>query len=119
LPIQECPRYLFTEKDKKVVEEIMIHGMPLGAMKHFPYEIHELDISSGDTFLPMSDGLPELKSTNSEHYGYERVRQEFMISAERSPSERAEYLENSASEWSNGTEPDDDVKFVVLKGKMR
>jgi len=101
----------------KVVEEIMIHGMPLGAMKRFPYDIHELDISSGDTILLLSDGLPELKTKANEHYGYERVKQEFMISAERSPGEIVEYLEHSASEWSNGTEPDDDLTLVVIKAR--
>jgi hypothetical protein len=37
-----------------------------------------------------------------------------MISAERSPSEIVEYLRNSASEWSNGTEPEDDVTFAAI-----
>ena len=111
------PLFIYRE-GSKVVEEIMIHGMPLGAMKRFPYDIRELDISSGDTILLLSDGLPELRNRNNEQYGYERVKQEFMISADKSPGEIVEYLKNSALEWSNGTEPDDDVTFVVIKEKM-
>lgn len=110
------PLFVYRE-GSKAVEEIMTPGMPLGAMKRFPYDIHELDMSPGDTILLLSDGLPELKATNNEQYGYERVNQEFMISGGRSPSEIVEYLKHSASEWSSGTEPDDDLTFVVIKAK--
>ena len=110
------PLFVYRE-GSKVVEEVMIPGMPLGAMKRFPYDTHELGMSAGDAILLLSDGLPELKTTTNEQYGYERVKQEFLISAERSPSEIVEYLKHSASEWSSGTEPDDDMTFVVIKAK--
>jgi hypothetical protein len=110
------PLFVYRE-GSKVVEEVMIPGMPLGAMKRFPYDTHELGMSTGDTILLLSDGLPELKTTTDEQYGYERVKQEFLISAERSPREIVEYLKHSASEWSSGTEPDDDMTFVVIKAK--
>jgi hypothetical protein len=99
------------------VEETMLHGMPLGAMKSFPYEIKETEISSGDTILLMSDGLPELKNEKNEQYDYARVKEEFKSAAEKSPNEIVEYMKSSASKWSNGIEPDDDVTFVVIKIK--
>jgi phosphoserine phosphatase RsbU/P len=110
------PLFVYRE-GSQVVEEVMIPGMPLGAMKRFPYDTHELDMSTGDTILLLSDGLPELKTATDEQYGYERVKQEFLISAGGSPSEIVEYLKRSASEWSSGTEPDDDMTFVVIKAK--
>ncbi len=110
------PLYIYRRQSKEV-EEIMLNGMPLGAMKNFPYEIKELEISSGDTILLLSDGLPELKNKKNEQYDYERVKQEFKSSAEKEPGEIVEYLNNSASRWSNGIEPDDDVTFVVIKVK--
>ncbi len=108
------PVYLY-KKQSKDVEEIMISGMPLGAMKNFPYEIKELDISSGDTILLLSDGLPELKNSKDEYYGYNRVKGKFKSVAEKCPDEIVEYLKNSAADWVNGVEPDDDVTFVVIK----
>ena len=110
------PLFVYRE-GSKVVEEVMIPGMPLGAMKRFPYDTHKLGMSTGDTILLLSDGLPELKTTTNEQYGYERVKREFLISAARSASEIVEYLKHSASEWSSGTEPDDDMTFVVIKAK--
>jgi hypothetical protein len=110
------PLFVYRE-GSQVVEEVMIPGMPLGAMKRFPYDTHELGMSTGDTILLLSDGLPELKTTTSEQYGYERVKQEFLIAAGGSPGEIVEYLKRSASQWSSGTEPDDDMTFVVIKAK--
>ena len=111
------PPLFIYRKRSYVVEEIMLNGMPLGAIKNFPYEIKETEISAGDTILLLSDGLPELKSENGEQYSYERVKQEFKNSAEKDPDEIVEHLKNSASRWSNGVEPDDDVTFVVIKVK--
>lgn len=109
------PPLFIYRKQSKAVEEIMINGMPLGAMKNFPYEIKETEISSGDTLLLLSDGLPELKNEKNEQYDYERVKQEFKISAEKDPDAIVEHLKTSASKWSNGIELDDDVTFVVIK----
>jgi serine phosphatase RsbU (regulator of sigma subunit) len=111
------PPLFIYRKQSNMVEEIMINGMPLGAMKNFPYEIKELEISSGDTILLLSDGLPELKNLKNEQYSYNKVKEEFRSSAEKSPDEIVEHLKNSASQWSKGTEPDDDVTFVVIKVK--
>jgi serine phosphatase RsbU (regulator of sigma subunit) len=108
------PVYIY-KKQSKDVEEIMINGMPLGAIKDFPYQIREMEISPGDTILLLSDGLPELKNGKDEHYGYDRVKDEFNSVAEKSPDEIVDYLNNSAAEWINGVEPDDDVTFVVIK----
>jgi serine phosphatase RsbU (regulator of sigma subunit) len=111
------PPLFIYRRQLKVVEEIMINGMPLGAMKNFPYEIKELEISSGDTILLLSDGLPELKNEKEEQYGYTKVKDEFKSAAEKHPDEIVEHLKNSASQWMNGIEPDDDVTFVVIKVK--
>ena len=111
------PPLFIYRKQLKVVEEILVNGMPLGAMKNFPYEIKELEISSGDTILLLSDGLPELKNGNNEQYGYLKVKEEFNSAAEKKPDEIVEHLKNSSSEWANGVEPDDDLTFVVIKVK--
>ncbi len=85
------PLYIY-KKQSKDVEEIMISGMPLGAVKDFPYQIKEIEISSGDTILLLSDGLPELKNSKDEHYGYGRVKDEFKSVAEKRPDEIVGYL---------------------------
>ena len=109
------PPLFIYRKHSGSVEEIMINGMPLGAIKDFPYKIREMEISSGDTILLLSDGLPELKNGKDEHYGYNRVKDEFKSVAEKSPDDIVSYFKNSAADWVNGVEPDDDVTFVIIK----
>ena len=111
------PPLFIYRKQSKVIEEILIKGMPLGAIKDFPYEIRETEISSGDAILLLSDGLPELQNEMNEHYGYGRVKEAFEKTAEKESEEIISYFKNESSKWVNGKDPDDDITFVVIKIK--
>ena len=111
------PPLFIYRKNTNEVEEIMLEGMPLGAMKNFPYEIKETEISAGDTLLLLSDGFPELKNETGEQYNYSRVRKSFESAAEKQPEEIISYLKEEGSRWVNDKDPDDDVTFVVIKIK--
>lgn len=110
------PLFIYRKKLNEV-EELILNGMPLGAMKNFPYQTEETEIFPGDVILVLSDGLPELKNEKDEEFGYVKVKAEFLSAAEKTPDDIADHLTNSASNWSIGTEPDDDVTFVVIKIK--
>ena len=111
------PPALIYRNKNKVVEEIFMKGMPLGAMNNFPYKVIENHLDKGDIILLLSDGLPELSNCNNEMYGYDRVKTEFHSVGEKEPEEIVNHLKNSASQWVNGKDPDDDVTFVVIKVK--
>ena len=111
------PPLFIYRKNTNEVEELMLKGMPLGAMKNFPYEIRETEISSGDTLLLLSDGFPELKNETGEQYNYSRVNKSFESVAEKQPEEIINYLKEEGSRWVKDKEPDDDVTFVVIKIK--
>ena len=111
------PPALIYRKKNDALEEILIKGMPLGAMNNFPYDVKESHLEKGDTILLASDGLPELLNGNSEMYGYDRTKSEFHSVGVKEPEEIIEHMKNSASQWVNGNAPDDDVTFVVIKMK--
>jgi len=111
------PPVLIYQKKNQAVEEILVKGMPLGAMHNFPYAVRENHLDKGDTILLLSDGLPELMNDNNEMYGYDRIKTEYQSVGEKEPEEIVNHLKNSASEWANGKDPDDDVTFVVIKVK--
>jgi serine phosphatase RsbU (regulator of sigma subunit) len=104
----------FRNKSHKAVE-FVINNMPLGAMKGTKYQLKEINYEKGDTLLLMSDGYAELKNKSNEQYGYDRVKKEFVSVAKKSSNDIIEHLKTSATEWTNGTEPDDDITFVVIK----
>ena len=50
-------------------------------------------------------------------YGYDKTKTEFHSVGEKEPEEIVDHLKNSASQWVNGKDQDDDVTFVVIKVK--
>ena len=111
------PPALIYRKKNQALEEIFMKGMPLGTMNNFPYAVKESHLEKGDAILLVSDGLPELINNNSEMYGYDRTKTEFNLVGEKEPEEIVEHFKNSASQWVDGKEPDDDITFVVVKVK--
>jgi serine phosphatase RsbU (regulator of sigma subunit)/ligand-binding sensor domain-containing protein len=110
------PALLYRSKTKSV-EEIVLKGMPLGAVQDFPYELRQTEVNAGDTILLMSDGLPELFNKEKEMFGYERVMDIYKNSASKNPEEIIEELKNAGNRWTNDEAPDDDITFVVIKVK--
>ncbi|HKJ81855.1 MAG TPA: SpoIIE family protein phosphatase [Ignavibacteriaceae bacterium] len=104
-------------KDKKEVEEIKQHNMPLGAMKIEKYNAKEIILNKGDVLLLMTDGFPELHNPDDELFGYERVYSSFEKAAEKEPEEIINYLNEEGTRWRKNKELLDDVAFVVVKVK--
>ena len=111
------PSLLYFRNKSQKAGEFVSHNFPLGAMNGNKYSLKEINYESGDVILMMSDGFAELRNEIDEQYGYTRIKEEFRSVASKSTNEIVEHLKNSASEWIKGTEPDDDVTFVIIKVK--
>lgn len=111
------PPLLIYRKATKSAEEVSMVGMPLGAIKNFPYQFKEIDISPGDVLLMLSDGLPELQNDLNEQYGYNRIKSIFINSAENGAEDIIHILKNESLIWLNGKEPDDDISYIAIKFK--
>jgi len=111
------PPALIYRDSKKELEEIMLKGMPLGTTDKFPYELSEITLGAGDTILLSSDGFPELFNEKKEMFGYDRVKETFTEVAGKPSEKIIEHLKDTASNWTGGKAPDDDVTFVVIKVK--
>jgi serine phosphatase RsbU (regulator of sigma subunit) len=111
------PPVYYYNNNSKEIEEILIQGMPLGAMKNFSYKVVEKEIHKGDTILLLSDGLPEQMNSKEEMFDYPRVKNNFCEAIQSTPEEIITKLVNAGDEWMNGTLQADDMTFVVLKIK--
>ena len=109
------PPVYYYNKAKKETEEILIQGMPLGAMRKFSYGIVEKELKSGDTLLLLTDGLPEQMNSKDDMFDYPRVKNYFNQIADSSPEEIINNLVNKADDWMNGTPQADDITFIVIK----
>ena len=111
------PSLIYFRNKSQKAGEFVSNNLPLGGMKGTKYLLKEIRYEKGDTLLLMSDGFAELKNESNEQYGYARIIEEFRSVAYKNSNEIVEHLKNSASQWINGIEPDDDVTFVVIKVK--
>lgn len=111
------PPVYFYNKCKGETEEILIQGMPLGAMRKFSYKMVEKELRSGDTILLLTDGLPEQMNQNDEMFDYPRVKNHFNEIAHNSPEEIINKLINKADYWMAGKQQADDMTFIVIRVK--
>jgi ligand-binding sensor domain-containing protein/serine phosphatase RsbU (regulator of sigma subunit) len=111
------PPIYYHHKDKNEVEEIIIQGMPLGAMRNASYNIMHKELKSGDTILLLTDGLPEQMNEMEEMFDYSRVKKHFNDIVENSPGKIIEKLVEAGDSWMNGRLQDDDITFVVIRVK--
>ncbi len=110
------PVFLYRQNDGSV-EEILLKGMPLGAMKSFPYALHEESLLPGDAVLLLTDGLPEQKDAAGEMFDYARVQSAFAAAGGRPTKEIIGRLVDEAEGWLKGSSPDDDITMLVIKMK--
>ncbi len=110
------PVFIFRKRDG-TVEEVLLKGMPLGAMKNFPYSLHEASLEQGDTLLLITDGLPELKNSAEEMFDYERVQKTFADVATQTPDEIIAHLTKAGESWMGGAVQDDDITLMVVRKK--
>ena len=109
------PPILFFKKGEGTIEEVSISNMPLGSLKDFEYEMIELPVESGDTFLLYTDGLPELQNSKEEMYSYERLLNKFENVVSKTANEIKDELKNSYISWVGDIDPEDDITFIVVK----
>jgi serine phosphatase RsbU (regulator of sigma subunit)/ligand-binding sensor domain-containing protein len=111
------PPVYFYNGQTNDVEEILIQGMPLGAMKKGSYKMVEKELRSGDILLLLTDGLPEQMNNNDEMFDYSRVKSNFKEIAGDTPEVIIEKLVRSGDEWMGDKIQADDITLVVIKVK--
>jgi serine phosphatase RsbU (regulator of sigma subunit) len=111
------PPIYYHHKKNNRTEEIIIRGMPLGAMQSSSYKIVEKELNGNDTILLLTDGLPEQMNSNKVIFDYSRVLKYFDEIAENTPDDIIKSFVKKADEWMNGTAQADDITFIVIKVK--
>jgi serine phosphatase RsbU (regulator of sigma subunit) len=111
------PPILYYNSVKKEVEEIILKGMPVGAVNDFSYQQQTKDIKPGDTILLLTDGFLEMFNIKKEMFEIEQVKEAFLKTAEKTPDEILDNLFNIAESWQKDVIQEDDITFVVIKIK--
>ncbi len=99
----------------KMVDQVVLKGMPLGAFSRFPYRQEEHHLDPGDAVVLMSDGLPELFNNEREMLEYSQLCDVLQRHGDSSPHDIVHHLIEAGEKWSRGTPQHDDVTLVVVK----
>ena len=111
------PPVYYYNKELDDVEEILIQGMPLGAMKKFSYQVVDKQLKPGDTLLLLSDGLPEQMNPNEEMFDYPRVKKHFKEIAGSSPDDIIKSFVELGDQWMGERIQADDISLIAIKVK--
>lgn len=108
------PAFVYRSLTKQV-EEVNLHGLPLGSMSNYIYREQEITLDQGDVVLLMSDGFSERFNPDNEMLGYELARETLVTQAEQSAQKIVDRLVQAGDVWAQGRPQDDDVTFVLFK----
>lgn len=90
-------------------------GIPSGLFPEVSYDVHTVQLYSGDAILFASDGLHELLNTSSVEFGAARLQEVWGECGWLSADESLAYLFDAAKTFSQGARQHDDMTAVVLK----
>ena len=96
-------------------DEVLLPGLPLGAMSDPIYRLITLETNPGDALVLVSDGLPELVDRRDGGGGYEAMEDIIAAVGEGSAQEILDALIASVAEADRPLE--DDITVVVAKRK--
>jgi sigma-B regulation protein RsbU (phosphoserine phosphatase) len=102
-----------------VIEEIPVHGMPLGLLPERTYFEQTLFLVQDDVVIFCSDGIEECLDRKDEEFGAARLRTTLEKLAGRSAPEIAHGVLAAVRRHSGTAEPSDDRTVVVLKVSPR
>ena len=107
------PSYLY--RPGRGVEEILLPGLPLGAMQQAVYTLKVLEFHRDDVLLQISDGLPERIGANDDMLGYDAIAECLEANGNRPAQEILDALLELHREWAGTRPPSDDITALVLK----
>ncbi len=110
------PAYLF-RGETKVVEEILIPGLPLGSMKNATFDSEIFEFKIDDALILISDGLPECVDHKDEMLDYDAVKNCIEKNGHKSANGIKDALIKLGDDWMDGLMNDDDITLVIIKRK--
>jgi serine phosphatase RsbU (regulator of sigma subunit) len=109
------PAFLFDSHTGKV-EEIMVPGLPLGSgLRRMSYSVEQVAFNVNDTFVLISDGLPEARNEEGTYLSYEAVKACIWENGKSTAEEIKNALIALGENWLEGRPNEDDVTIVVVK----
>jgi sigma-B regulation protein RsbU (phosphoserine phosphatase) len=121
---ESCNRMMYTNaghfnpaiiRGNGVVERLTGGGPPLGMFKNSGYPVAETQIHSGDLLVLFTDGLTDLRDTNDQLFGEDRILQSALKYRDRPLKEIASSVLNDGISFSAPAKPEDDLTLFMMR----
>ncbi|MDX1587223.1 MAG: PP2C family protein-serine/threonine phosphatase, partial [Balneolaceae bacterium] len=110
------PALIYRARNSRV-EKIKLNGLPLGSRTPYPYSRLKTNIEPGDSVIMMTDGLPECFNAEGKMLGYDRLYEIISNTADKSPKQILNILQQTSRSWLQGSPQDDDMTIFIFKRK--
>jgi hypothetical protein len=97
------------------ITELRLGSIALGFIPEAEFTEQAVELSPGDTFLVVSDGVVEAMDAAGEFFGDERLRSALLAATGQSAQQMGEAVLTALRSFVGDTKPYDDVSIVVVK----
>ena len=97
------------------VHQIVLPGIPLGALAGSKYDELTFDLAAGDVFVFCSDGVFEANDAGGREFGAERLLQVVGDTRQKAAKEIVAAILAAVQEFRGGAPPNDDLTTVAVK----
>jgi sigma-B regulation protein RsbU (phosphoserine phosphatase) len=94
--------------------DMTVSGLPLGVDREAQFDISTGQLTSGDSLLIYSDGLPDCRNESGEMFGNQALHRQVRASAGHAPSVILDGLEARLDLWHGQRSLEDDVSLLVI-----
>ncbi|MBW2993382.1 SpoIIE family protein phosphatase [Candidatus Woesearchaeota archaeon] len=98
-----------------ITESLGSTGPYLGLMPNYEFRTETRTLGQGDKVIIATDGVDEQLDIRKKQYGRERLNEVLRINTEKSPAALIDALINDLSEFSKGTERNDDIGISIFE----
>jgi phosphoserine phosphatase RsbU/P len=109
------PPAIYLEQNSVNVQLIGDGGLPVGIIAHAKYDVKSIQMTKGARLCLYSDGITESENDSAEIFGQHRLANLFLEQRGRNLKEVLLTIENSLTQWRNGSLPNDDVTCLILE----
>jgi sigma-B regulation protein RsbU (phosphoserine phosphatase) len=97
------------------IKQLELGGTPLALFEDAEYELHEVDLVTGDTVVMYTDGVTEAMNDQMEQFGTEHLEVIVKQHSKASSIELAELIIKAVREFTSGVAQSDDITLLILR----
>jgi serine phosphatase RsbU (regulator of sigma subunit) len=102
-------------RDKGTVEDLPGGGPPLGMFRQSMYPTFHSTVESGDLLVLFTDGLVDLRDSQDEFFGQDRIRNTVTTQRHKPLAEIATSLLDESMAFSAAPHPEDDLTLFLVR----